>query len=96
MGLGKQSKVLNKTQIEMISNYLRSKRNGLRNQTIFLLSVKSGLRAKEISNSTGSMYYNLMVKQLMIISTYQTHHQRVKVVELFPYINRSKKTFSYF
>ena len=49
MGLGKQSKVLNKTQIEMISNYLRSKRNGLRNQTIFLLSVKSGLRAKEIS-----------------------------------------------
>ena len=29
--------------------YLRSKRNGLRNQTIFLLSVKSGLRAKEIS-----------------------------------------------
>ena len=49
MGLGKQSKVLNKSQIEMISNYLRSKRNGLRNQTIFLLSVKSGLRAKEIS-----------------------------------------------
>jgi len=49
MGLGKQSKVLNKSQIEMISNYLRSKRNGLRNQTIFLLSVKSGLRAKEVS-----------------------------------------------
>ena len=49
MGLGKQSKVLNKSQIEMISNYLRSKRNGLRNQTIFLLSLKSGLRAKEIS-----------------------------------------------
>ena len=49
MGLGKQSKVLNKSQVEMISNYLRSKRNGLRNQTIFLLSVKSGLRAKEIS-----------------------------------------------
>ena len=49
MGLGKQSKVLNKSQIEMISNYLRSKRNGLRNETIFLLSVKSGLRSKEIS-----------------------------------------------
>ena len=49
MGLGKQSKVLNKSQIEMISNYLRSKRNGLRNQTIFLFSVKSGLRSKEIS-----------------------------------------------
>jgi len=50
MGLGKQSKILNKSQIEMVSNYLRSKRNGLRNQTIFLLSVKSGLRSKEISN----------------------------------------------
>lgn len=49
MGIGKQSKVLNKSQIEMVSQHLRSKRNGLRNQTIFLLSVKSGLRSKEIS-----------------------------------------------
>jgi len=49
MGLAKQSKVLNKQQIEFVSTYLRSKRNGLRNQTIFLLSVKSGLRAKEIA-----------------------------------------------
>jgi len=49
MGIGKQSKVLNKCQIEMVSQYLRSKRNGLRNETIFLLSVKSGLRSKEIS-----------------------------------------------
>ena len=50
MGIGKQSKTLNKNQIEMVSTYLRSKRNGLRNQTIFLLSVKSGLRAKEIAS----------------------------------------------
>ena len=49
MGIGKQSKILNKSQIEMVSNYLKTKRNGLRNQTIFLLSVKSGLRSKEIS-----------------------------------------------
>lgn len=49
MGIGKQSKVLNKKQIEMVSTYLRSKRNGLRNQTIFLLSIKCGLRAKEIA-----------------------------------------------
>ena len=49
MSLNKQSKILNKSQIEMVSNYLRSKRNGLRNQTIFLLSVKGGLRSKEIS-----------------------------------------------
>ena len=49
MGIGKQSKVLNKNQVEMVSTYLRSKRNGLRNQTIFLLSIKCGLRAKEIA-----------------------------------------------
>ena len=49
MGLGKQSKTLNKSQIQMVSNHLRNGRNGLRNQTIFLLSVKSGLRAKEIA-----------------------------------------------
>ena len=40
MSLGKQSKVLTKAQIDMVSTYLLSKRNGLRNQTIFLLSVK--------------------------------------------------------
>lgn len=72
MGIGKQSKVLNKSQIEMVSNYLRSKRNGLRNQTIFLLSVKVGLRSKEISqlswkevcNSDGKIgdYINLTNK----------------------------------
>ena len=46
MGLGKQSKVLNKSQIEMISNYLRSKRNGLRNQTISLLFHHSFKRSQ--------------------------------------------------
>jgi integrase/recombinase XerD len=49
MGIGKQSKTLNKSQIEMMRSFLRSKRNGLRNETIFLLSVKGGLRSKEIS-----------------------------------------------
>ena len=72
MSLGKQSKVLTKAQIDMVSTYLLSKRNGLRNQTIFLLSVKSGLRAKEISqlswkevsNSNGEVdtHINLMDK----------------------------------
>ena len=49
MGMGKQSKTLNKSQIQMMRSHLRSKRNGLRNETIFLLSVKGGLRSKEIS-----------------------------------------------
>tara|TARA_B100002019_G_scaffold293010_1_gene318235 strand:+ start:1780 stop:2391 length:612 start_codon:yes stop_codon:yes gene_type:complete len=49
MSLTKQSKVLTKDQIATMSTFLRSKRNGLRNQTIFYLSVLSGLRSKEIS-----------------------------------------------
>ena len=58
MGLGKQSKTLNKSQIQMVSNHLRNGRNGLRNQTIFLLSVRSGLRAKEISQLSWKEAFN--------------------------------------
>lgn len=54
-GLGKQAKTLNKAQIEMISTYLRNRRNGLRNQTIFLLSIRAGFRAKEIAGLTWEM-----------------------------------------
>ncbi len=49
MSLSKQAKVLTKRQVESLSRDLRGKRNGLRNETIFLLSAKSGLRAKEIA-----------------------------------------------
>ncbi len=55
MSLGKQSKVLSDKQIELMTNYLSNRRNGLRNKVIFLLSVKSGLRAIEISMLTWSM-----------------------------------------
>ncbi len=54
MSLTKQSKTLTSHQINSMSDYLRKGRNGLRNQTIFLLSVKSGFRAKEISKLTWS------------------------------------------
>tara|TARA_R110002167_G_scaffold366403_2_gene595820 strand:+ start:14310 stop:14906 length:597 start_codon:yes stop_codon:yes gene_type:complete len=49
MALGKQAKTLNKNQISAVQNYLAGRRNALRNQTIFLLSIKAGLRAKEIA-----------------------------------------------
>ena len=49
MALTKQSKVLNKTQVASVRSHLKSGRNALRNDTIFLLSVKAGLRAKEIA-----------------------------------------------
>jgi integrase/recombinase XerD len=55
MSLEKQAKILNRIQIEMICTYLGTKRNGIRNQVIFLLSARAGLRAKEIANITWSM-----------------------------------------
>ena len=51
MGIGKQAKVLTKKQSEMVLTHLAQRtQNGVRNQLIFLLSIKSGLRAKEIAN----------------------------------------------
>jgi integrase/recombinase XerD len=55
MGLGKQSKILSKKQIDTMLRYLWSTRQPLRNGVIFLLSVKSGMRSKEISDVKWSM-----------------------------------------
>lgn len=55
MALGKQAKTLTHKQIEVALSYLATTRYGLRNQVIFLLSCKAGLRAKEISSLTWSM-----------------------------------------
>ena len=49
MSLGKQAKVLTEKQVKMMVSYLGERRNGLRNQVVFMLSSKSGLRSKEIS-----------------------------------------------
>jgi integrase len=55
MSIGKQSKILTDKQVEVMVSYLSSRRNGLRNRVIFLLSLKSGLRSKEISGLRWSM-----------------------------------------
>jgi integrase len=55
MGLGKQAKTLNKGQIEAVLGYLAKTRWPTRNRVIFLLSVKAGLRAKEIARLTWRM-----------------------------------------
>jgi integrase/recombinase XerD len=49
MGLGKQAKTLSKGQIDAMLAYLSNTRHPERNRLIFLLSVKAGLRAKEIA-----------------------------------------------
>jgi integrase len=55
MALTKQAKTLTKTQIDTAAAFLLSRRHGLRDQTVFLLSVRAGLRAKEIANLRWSM-----------------------------------------
>jgi integrase len=55
MGIGKQAKVLNQKQVEAVLHHIGRRRNGLRNQVIFLLSVRAGLRAKEIAALRWSM-----------------------------------------
>jgi len=55
MALGKQAKTLTKSQVDAVTAFLLARRNGLRDQTVFLLSVRAGLRAKEIANLKWSM-----------------------------------------
>ena len=55
MALGKQAKTLTQKQIEIALSYLATTRYGLRNQVIFLLSTKAGLRAKEVAGLRWSM-----------------------------------------
>ena len=49
MSLGRQAKVLSKAQITTTLLYLKARPYALRNTVIFLLSLKAGLRAKEIA-----------------------------------------------
>ena len=55
MALGKQAKVLNRAQTDAVLAYLEKTRHPARNRLIFLLSIRAGLRAKEIAALTWSM-----------------------------------------
>jgi integrase len=55
MGIGKQAKILNRSQVDAVLNHINGRRYGLRNQVIFLLSIRAGLRAKEIAALRWSM-----------------------------------------
>jgi integrase/recombinase XerD len=55
MALAKQAKILTKKQVEAVYHYLGARPNGSRNQVILLLSVRAGLRAKEIAELKWSM-----------------------------------------
>ena len=55
MALAKQAKILTKAQQDAVLGLIASSRYPLRNRVIFLLSVKAGLRAKEIASLTWAM-----------------------------------------
>ncbi len=55
MAQGKQAKVLSPAQIRTTLQFLQTTRNPERDTVIFLLSVKAGMRAKEISMVTWRM-----------------------------------------
>ena len=55
MGLTKQAKTLCKSQIVLLFTMLKGTRYPQRNRVIALLSIKAGLRAKEIANLTWEM-----------------------------------------
>ena len=58
MGIGKQAKTLTNKQIDSVLDYLSRSRSPKRNQAIFLLSVKAGLRSKEIASLRWEMLLN--------------------------------------
>jgi integrase/recombinase XerD len=58
MSISKQAKVLSENQIKAMLAWLEEGRNGQRNSVIFLLSVKAGLRAKEVASLTWEMVLN--------------------------------------
>jgi integrase len=55
MPLGKQAKVLSKAQVDRVLRHVGATRHPVRNRAIILLSVKAGLRAKEIASLTWDM-----------------------------------------
>ena len=54
-GLGKQAKILTDKQIALALAAVATRRYPLRDRVIILLSVRAGLRAKEVSNIRWSM-----------------------------------------
>ncbi|MGJ0394341.1 MAG: tyrosine-type recombinase/integrase [Methylocystis sp.] len=55
MALGKQAKTLSKGQVDALLSLVARSRHPIRNRVIVLLSIRAGLRAKEIASLTWDM-----------------------------------------
>ena len=58
MAQGNQAKVLTSAQVQAMLRHLETGRNADRNKVIFLLTVKAGLRAKEVAGLRWSSVLN--------------------------------------
>ena len=58
MGLRKQARILSERQERIVLTHLKNTTAPQRNLVLFLLSVKAGLRAKEIANIKWKMVLN--------------------------------------
>ena len=106
MGLAKQAKTLSDKQIKLVLLHLTTTRHPTRNRVIFLLSVKSGFRAKEIAFLKWKMLMNSdgqMMNEIHLTNTASkgkssgrviTIHRELKksVIELYEQVN-NKKSF---
>ena len=107
MGLSKQAKTLSDKQIKLVLLHLSTTRHPTRNRVIFLLSVKSGFRAKEIASLQWKMLMNSdgqMMNEIHLTNTASkgkssgrviTIHKELKksLTELFNQVS-NKKSFN--
>jgi integrase len=106
MGLAKQAKTLSDKQIKLVILHLSTTRNPIRNRVIFLLSVKSGFRAKEIASLKWKMLMSSdgqMMNEIHLTNTASkgkssgrviTIHKELKksLIELYEQVS-NKKSF---
>lgn len=84
MSLGKQAKPLSKGQIEAVLGYLAKTRHPIRNRLIFLLSIKAGLRAREIALLTWRMVTDAQAEigQTIVLQNEASKGQSGRIIPL--------------
>ena len=79
MSLNKQAKTLTSKQSDLVLNYLTTTRSPLRNKLIYLLSIKAGLRAKEIASLKCGRSIPINKSLKVVISDF-LDHQKVQLL----------------
>ena len=92
MGLAKQAKTLSEKQIKLVLLHLTTTRNSTRNRVIFLLSVKSGFRAKEIASLQWKMLMNSdgqMMNEIHLTNTASKGKSSGRVITIHKELKKS-------